>query len=83
MACEINATYAELARGYWREAGVDHKVELVVAPAADTLAGLVAMPGEHCSEPCAIQKRSGYFKNMRTMGQLINNSESPIASLLT
>ena len=42
----MNATYAELARGYWREAGVDHKVELVVAPAADTLAGLLARPGE-------------------------------------
>ena len=46
VACDVSDEWADLARGYWREAGVEDKVELVVAPAADTLAGLLERTGE-------------------------------------
>lgn len=37
VACEINDEHAELARRFWREAGVAHKIDLRLAPALHTL----------------------------------------------
>ena len=42
IACDTNETWTALARAYWREAGVDHKIELRLAPALDTLEQLLA-----------------------------------------
>jgi caffeoyl-CoA O-methyltransferase len=41
LACDISEPWTRIARRYWREAGVDHKIELRIAPAADTLRSLV------------------------------------------
>ena len=41
VACDISETWTRTARRYWREAGVEHKIDLRVAPAADTLEALV------------------------------------------
>ncbi len=41
VACDINREWTDIARRYWREAGVEHKIELCLAPAADTLHRLV------------------------------------------
>ena len=41
VACDISETWTRTARRYWREAGVEHKIDLRVAPAADTLEELV------------------------------------------
>ena len=41
VACDINREWTDIARRYWREAGVEHKIELCLAPAADTLRRLV------------------------------------------
>jgi predicted O-methyltransferase YrrM len=42
IACDISEEYTSVARRYWAEAGVAHKIDLRIAPAKDTLAGLIA-----------------------------------------
>ncbi len=40
-ACDVSEAYAAVARRYWREAGVEEKIDLHIAPAADTLKKLL------------------------------------------
>jgi caffeoyl-CoA O-methyltransferase len=42
IACDINQDTTATARRYWAEAGVDHKIDLRLAPAMETLDGLMA-----------------------------------------
>lgn len=42
VACDINREWTDIAVKFWREAGVDDKIDLRIAPAADTLDGLLA-----------------------------------------
>src|SRR5580700_3543503 len=42
IACDINEEWTSIARRYWREAGVDGKIDLRLAPALATLDGLIA-----------------------------------------
>ena len=42
LACDVSREYTDTARGYWRKAGVEHKIDLRLAPALDTLDGLIA-----------------------------------------
>jgi len=42
VACDISAEYTAIAQRYWQQAGVIHKIDLRLAPAADTLAQLIA-----------------------------------------
>lgn len=42
IACDINADYTAVARRYWHDAGVAHKIDLQLAPATDTLRALAA-----------------------------------------
>ncbi|MEW5879496.1 MAG: class I SAM-dependent methyltransferase [Pseudomonadota bacterium] len=37
LACDVSDEYTRVAREYWQRAGVAHKIELVLAPAAQTL----------------------------------------------
>lgn len=37
LACDISDEYTAIARRYWQRAGVAHKVDLVIAPALQTL----------------------------------------------
>ena len=37
LACDINDDYTRIGRPFWALAGVEHKIELVLAPALDTL----------------------------------------------
>lgn len=41
VACDISEEYTKVARRYWQEAGVDHKVDLRIGPAVETLNGLL------------------------------------------
>jgi predicted O-methyltransferase YrrM len=41
-ACDVSEEYTEIARRYWEKAGVAHKIDLRIAPAADTLNHLIA-----------------------------------------
>jgi caffeoyl-CoA O-methyltransferase len=42
VACDISDEYTSVARRYWAEAGVAEKIDLRIAPAAQTLAALIA-----------------------------------------
>jgi predicted O-methyltransferase YrrM len=42
VACDVSEEWTAIARRYWRAAGVEHKVDLRLAPAVQTLDGLVA-----------------------------------------
>jgi caffeoyl-CoA O-methyltransferase len=37
LACDISDDYTRIGRPFWRQAGVEHKIELVLAPALQTL----------------------------------------------
>ena len=42
VACDINEEYTAIARRYWAKAGVANKIDLHIAPAIETLEGLLA-----------------------------------------
>lgn len=42
VACDISDEYTSVARRYWAEAGVAHKIDLRIAPAKETLDHLIA-----------------------------------------
>ena len=42
VACDIDEEYTSIARKYWQEAGVAHKINLQLAPALETLDKLIA-----------------------------------------
>jgi predicted O-methyltransferase YrrM len=45
VCCDINREWTDLARRYWREAGVADRIDLRLAPALDTLRDLARDPG--------------------------------------
>jgi len=45
VCCDINDEWTQIARRYWREAGLADRIELRLAPAADTLRQLLRDPG--------------------------------------
>ncbi len=42
VACDVSEQWTQIARGYWREAGVLEKIDLRLASATDTLQTLIA-----------------------------------------
>jgi caffeoyl-CoA O-methyltransferase len=42
LCCDVSEEWTTIAREHWRRAGVDDRIELVIAPAAETLAALPA-----------------------------------------
>ncbi|HCB04776.1 MAG TPA: SAM-dependent methyltransferase [Nocardioides bacterium] len=44
LACDVSGEWTDLARRYWDEAGVTDRIELRLAPAAETLAALPPDP---------------------------------------
>ncbi len=42
VACDVSEEYTSIARRYWEQAGVAHKIDLHIAPAIATLDGLIA-----------------------------------------
>ena len=41
LACDVSEEWTAMARRYWRAAGVEHKIDLRLAPATQTLDGLL------------------------------------------
>jgi len=37
IACDVSEEYTAIARRYWKEAGIEHKIDLHLAPALETL----------------------------------------------
>lgn len=46
VACDVNEQYTAVARRYWKEAGVDRKIDLRLAPARETLERLISEGNE-------------------------------------
>lgn len=42
IECDVSEEWTAIARRYWQRAGVDHKIDLRLAPATETLDALVA-----------------------------------------
>ncbi|HEX9771908.1 MAG TPA: class I SAM-dependent methyltransferase [Steroidobacteraceae bacterium] len=45
VACDVSERWTAIARRYWQRAGVDHKIDLRLAPALVTLDALLAADG--------------------------------------
>ncbi|HET7260500.1 MAG TPA: class I SAM-dependent methyltransferase [Casimicrobiaceae bacterium] len=45
VCCDVSDEWTSVARRYWRETGVDAKIELRLAPARETLDALLRAPG--------------------------------------
>eukprot|EP01114_Cavostelium_apophysatum_P000864 TRINITY_DN1075_c0_g1_i3.p1 TRINITY_DN1075_c0_g1~~TRINITY_DN1075_c0_g1_i3.p1 ORF type:complete len:220 (+),score=27.90 TRINITY_DN1075_c0_g1_i3:37-696(+) len=42
VACDISEEFTNIAKRYWKEAGVENKIDFRLAPAIETLNGLIA-----------------------------------------
>jgi predicted O-methyltransferase YrrM len=45
IACDVSEEYTRAARAYWKEAGIEGKIDLRIAPATVTLDALIASEG--------------------------------------
>jgi predicted O-methyltransferase YrrM len=45
VACDVSEEWTRIGKRHWQEAGVAHKIDLRIAPAAETLAQLLAEGG--------------------------------------
>ena len=79
IACDINQEWTDIARKYWQEANVMHKIDLRLAPAAETLQKLLEQ-GQQCSYDFAFidADKTGYdnyyeltLKLLRSGGMII------------
>lgn len=46
IACDVNQEWTDMARTYWRNAGVEKKIDLRIAPAVETLQQLLDDAGQ-------------------------------------
>jgi predicted O-methyltransferase YrrM len=42
IACDVSEEWTNIGKPYWKQANVDHKIDLRIAPALDTLDNLIA-----------------------------------------
>ena len=42
IACDVSEEFTSIARRYWKEAGVEKRIDLRLAPATETLSALIA-----------------------------------------
>lgn len=71
VACDIDETWTAVAQRYWKEAGLDDRIELRLAPALETLDALIAH-GESGSFDFAFidadkENYGGYYERALTL----------------
>lgn len=71
VACDVNEEYTAVAARYWREAGLADRIELRLAPALETLDGLIAAGGAGSFDFAFIDadkvNYEGYFERCLTL----------------
>jgi len=74
VACDINADWTAVGRRHWDEAGVGARIDLRVAPAAETLAGLVGEGGAASFDMAFIDAdKAGYPAYFETVLTLLRH----------
>jgi predicted O-methyltransferase YrrM len=63
IACDINDEYTAVARRYWREAGVERKIDLRLRPALETLDNLIATGHANTFDFAFIDADKGNYAN--------------------
>jgi predicted O-methyltransferase YrrM len=72
LACDISEEYTSIARRHWRAAGVDDRIELVIAPAKATLdARLAAGQSGQYDFAFIDADKSGYLSYYERLMQLV------------
>jgi len=72
IACDISEEWTGIARRYWREAGLDDRIELRLGPAAETLKALLQAGGAGSFDFAFIDAdKSGYDSYYELCLQLI------------
>jgi O-methyltransferase len=72
IACDISEEWTAIARRYWREAGLDDRIELRLGPAAETLKALLQASGAGSFDFAFIDAdKSGYDTYYELCLQLI------------
>ncbi len=71
ICCDLNAEWTDIARGFWREAGVEERIDLRLAPALETLDALLAQGGEGQFDMAFVDADKGnytrYFERCLTL----------------
>ncbi|RDD63882.1 O-methyltransferase [Ferruginivarius sediminum] len=71
VTCDVSEDYTRIARRYWAEAGVTNKIDLRLAPALQTLDGLIAEGGRERYDFAFIdadkENYDGYYERCLTL----------------
>lgn len=63
IACDVSEEYTSVARRYWKEADLESKIDLRIAPAMDTLNGLLQADEAGSFDMSFIDADKGNYRN--------------------